>query len=105
MNNIYKQTESILAMYPATRNSDKELTIKVWQTYYSEQLTGGYVKLENILTLPALDSISRFRRMIQAQGKHLPTSEKVVKARRMSVDWWKEVLGYKLPNPNQTSII
>lgn len=85
-----------LEYYPDTRNSDFELTKRVWRNYYDKFLTLGlnaswYVNIDKLKWLPSQDAIKRLRAKIQNQQMlFLPTDEKVAEARRWRSEVWSE---------------
>jgi len=97
---LNKQVERTLEDFPETRNSDIALTIQIWETYYPEYLENGWVKIENLYDLPREDNVKRIRARIQnVEGRLLPTSEAVVKQRRINEDRWRDAMGYALEEP------
>ena len=65
---------------PATRNSDKSLTIAVWIKFYPHLLNDKKsVELVKLFELPSQDAISRVRRKIQEQGLYPPSLEVALK--------------------------
>jgi hypothetical protein len=94
---LMEKVRGVLKDIPETRNSDKLLTVKLWQRYHRELIVEGtnLVALSNILLLPSEDAISRCRREIQHDDKQYPpTSEDVAKARGWNIEEWKRALGY-----------
>lgn len=89
--------EDVLRAIPATRNSDKLLVTQVWALYYRDIIKrpegGGpkYITLEDVLQLPSSDTLTRWRRKLQEDGKY-PPSEQVAKARGWSAEKWREVM-------------
>ena len=87
------KVEKVLSEQAQTRNSDIDLTLWVWYTYYRELLewqeTEGtpekpgkwLVSLTNVRALPSEDKISRIRRKFQELGKY-PATDPAVIARR-----------------------
>lgn len=93
---LEQKVERILTDYPQTRNSDVELTIKIWEVYHG---VGDSVKTRDIFSLPREDNVKRIRARIQNdQHRLLPTSEQVAKQRKWNIQVWRERLGY---NPIQ----
>lgn len=64
---VKKQVEYVLQQYPATRNSDKLLTVKVLQEFYKVK------EIDDILNekIPSLESIRRARQLLQHKGLYL----------------------------------
>ena len=101
------QIELVLANYPETRDSDVELTIRVWKSFYQEFLFNGdqCVYLKDLFELPREDNIKRIRATIQnCEGRYLPTSWEVAKKRGIEENKWRSFIGYPVGNPNQTSM-
>lgn len=94
---LREQVRAILRDQPDTRNSDKLLTVMLWQRHHSDLIQDGtHVYLQDILALPSEDAISRCRRQIQHDDKqYLPTSEAVAAARGWNIEEWKRALGYQ----------
>lgn len=112
---LKKQVEYILETEKETRNSDKLLTIRLWNEFYSDFLARicgyvgtreTYVKLNDILELPTTTSISRLRRQIQNdEHKFVPTTWEIAKHRRMQEDVWRSALGYNVSPEGQLEFI
>lgn len=96
---LTRQVESILRDTPNTRNSDIDLTLWVWYSFYKEHLEWDVnealpdkgrwiVPLGNVRALPSEDRISRTRRKFQEptpiypNGQYPPTDPEVIAARR-----------------------
>lgn len=94
------QVRYCLRVYADTRNSDIELTIRIWKTFYptalSKSATGQfYVALDKLADLPREDNVKRVRAKIQNTEKlYLPTDAKVAKARGWEIHEWRKYLGY-----------
>lgn len=104
LNTLKGQVELTLANYKETRNSDIELTIKVWQSFYEKYLFnhGSCIELKNLFELPREDNIKRIRATIQNyEGRYLPTSWEVAKKRGIEELKWKCFMGYFTGNPKQ----
>ena len=80
----------ILDSKPSTRNCDIKLMIAIWEFYHSELVEDGQVLLQDLHKLPREDHIKRYRAKFNAQGRYLPTEEKVAKARKINEDVWRE---------------
>ena len=95
-----KQVRYCLQVFADTRNSDIELTKRIWIVYYptalSKSATGQfYVALDKLADLPREDNVKRIRAKIQNTEKlYLPTDAKVAKARGWEVTEWRKYLGY-----------
>lgn len=101
-----ERIEYILKFYPATRNSDKELTIEWVKLFYPELIDNingdNYIKLDTIYDLPPLDSPKRIRAYIQNELKMYPPTDPIVaKNRGWQENEWKIALGYYTINENQ----
>jgi len=68
---IEPRVESILAGYPLTRNNDRLLYIKYLQNFHN------VIYIDDIIlpNIPAMESISRIRRKIQAVGKYISSED------------------------------
>lgn len=86
------KVEHILKTQPHTANSDIELTLWVWYSFFQALLEwevvpsmdqGGrwIVPLSNVRKLPSEDKISRIRRKFQEEGLY-PATDPTVIARR-----------------------
>ena len=86
---LKEKVEFILQTRPHTRNSDIELTMWIWYTYFQDFLEwevigedGRWmVPLSSVRRLPSEDRISRFRRKFQETGLY-PATDPAVIARR-----------------------
>lgn len=92
---IHKLTEKVLYCLeknPATRNDDALLTINIIQTYLPDEVMDREGRL--FISARALlrvreDAVKRIRAKIQnEEGRFLPTSEAVRKARKISEEAW-----------------
>ena len=77
-----------LEKHPNTRNSDIGLTLMIWWIFYNDKIKmidgEAYIHLKSLYDIPREDSVKRIRANIQnIEGKFLPTSEAVRKARRI----------------------
>lgn len=90
-----KQVESCLKRFPETRNSDIELTIKVWKEYFPQRIVTrqadgkDYVEVRSLFDLPREDNVKRIRAKFNEFGHYLPTSWEVAKQRRISEGQWR----------------
>lgn len=104
---VKAMVERVLEEIPSTRNSDKELTIQLWQIFFSEHIfyergEKACIRLESIWDLPSQDSIKRVRAEIQNVEKRLiPTDPEVAEARGWLMDDWKKALGYYVEDSGQ----
>jgi hypothetical protein len=82
---IKEQVETVLKLFPEARNSNRKLTIELWRYWFPEKLHRDkedprelWVNLEDVLNLPNQESVGRWRRKFQEEGKYLPTDYRVV---------------------------
>ena len=95
---LTKKVNDTLRDFPETRNSDIELTIRIWKEHCSKKLRSfegaDYVLLSDLFVLPREDNIKRIRAKIQNEdNEYLPTVWKIAQARRIKEDIWREHLG------------
>ena len=90
---LKKQVEKILKNHPETRNSDITLMIAVWQNFYN---IGPSIRTDQLYDLPREDNIKRIRAQFNARGLYRPTDIKIVRARGLNEDKWRELLGYPI---------
>jgi hypothetical protein len=112
---LKKQVELALDNFPGTRNSDVELTLKVWEAFYPEKIWQfevakgrKFIEMKSLFDLPREDNIKRIRAKIQnEEGRYLPTSWEVARKRGIEEDKWRVFMGYPAvnPNPNQQTIL
>lgn len=79
MPKVDKLVEWALREFPETRNSDKELLIRVWN-HLGFHLT--YQQEQKFRDLPSTESIRRVRQRIQAEGKYVAV-DRIRRARKM----------------------
>lgn len=98
--NLKSKVLFCLANYPETRNSDIELTTRIWKQYHSSKLRLGLggevlVSLKDLFELPREDNVKRYRAKIQnEENRYLPTEEKIAKARKINIELWRKAMGY-----------
>lgn len=96
---IKVQVEEVLERNPKARNSDKELAILVWKTFYPNLVQvrdgGSMIFLADLYELPSYDTISRWRRKFQEENRFPPTDEKIAIERGWKTDDWLAALGRK----------
>lgn len=101
--NLYKKVITCLRDYPETRNSDIELTRRIWLVYYRAYLrwfadpldNEALVPLKYLNELPREDNIKRIRAAIQNdEKKFIPTNWKVAQKRKWEEIEWRKALGY-----------
>lgn len=87
------KVEDILCRFPQTRNSDIELTIKIWQIYHGVE---EFINIHRLFDLPREDSVKRMRAKIQnEEHKYLPMNWKIAKKRGIAKHIWEDALGYR----------
>lgn len=92
---LESKVEYVLQNYPNTRNSDIELTIKIWEVYHNVHES---ILVRDLFSLPREDNIKRIRARLQNdQHKYLPTSEAIARKRKMNIQAWRQRLGYTSP--------
>ena len=105
------RVDFILETIPPTRNSDKLLTIHVWQKFHSDLLDVSHdgqrkrvmIPIEKVMDLPSQDGIKRVRADIQNVEKRFPpTDPEIAKERGWLEDEWKKALGYSVGDGGQT---
>jgi hypothetical protein len=104
LDTIEEQVKSILKDFPTARNSDIELTIKIWQRFYSDKLTAdkNHVKLENLFIIAREASIVRLRSKVQNElNLYLPTEWVIAKRRGILQEQWKTALRYYVESNGQ----
>lgn len=85
--NLKDKVEATLKNYPQTRNSDVELTLFLWVTFYQEHLEWQQegerwvVDLKMVSRLPSEDKIARFRRKFQELDMYSATDPVVLERR------------------------
>jgi hypothetical protein len=63
---IANQVEYILMKFPHTRDSDRELVITLWQTYYPTFFyENNWLNIHKFFDLPNHDTITRARRKLK----------------------------------------
>lgn len=95
---------------PETRNSDIELTKRIWLVHHSNLIgsdyKGQFVYLNDLISLPREDNIKRIRAKIQnEEGLFLPTSLEIARRRGINERVWREAMGYPVGNPDQSSLV
>ena len=88
------QVEIILKDYPKTRDSDVTLTIEIWKKFYKAHIkvaSNGElgIYLKSLYSLPKAYDIQRYRAMINAEGRFLPTDSRVRRKRRINEEMWR----------------
>lgn len=91
---IKTQVKQILEQSEAARNSDAVLTIELYRRFYYMQDPVTHAKLIDIMRYCNPYDITRYRKKYNSQGLYLPTSEEVIKARRLKIEDMREDLGY-----------
>lgn len=92
---LRKRVEHILEKFPKTRDDDSLLILTFYEEYYYLTQTFTREKFLAVLGDAAPDDIVRLRRHFQnKEYKYLPSSEEIMRKRRMNIDKCREVLGY-----------
>ncbi len=94
--NLKSRVLHILEHFPYTRDNDTKLILRLYDEYYylTKDLTPR--KLFDVMEYDSPDDIIRWRRHIQNKElKFLPTTEEVMRKRRMNIERCREALGYK----------
>ena len=71
----------VLERKPETRDSDKELAITIWNTYYGINPWAPVCEVLRNECIPSIESIGRVRRKIQEKDETLRGSRKKEQAR------------------------
>ena len=99
---IQDKIEHCLRKYPNTANSDIRLTASVWYEFYNSALSQQdgelAVKLSEMYKLPTCDLVKRYRAKFNAQGKYIPTDQKVFKQRKLNEKYWHEEFSPSSPS-------
>jgi len=90
---IQPRVERILKNYPETRGSDKLLQIKYLNQYQNTNFSQE--QIQALLKAPSLESIRRSRQKIQEAGKYLPSSDVILRRRKLEDKYRVEM---KRPN-------
>lgn len=103
---VKKMVEYCLNNFPETRDSDIELTIRIWNEFFPSRIIVGQsgaqaIRLKDLFDLPREDHVKRIRAKIQnEEGRFLPTTLKIAMQRGIEEVKWKEFMGYpSAPNP------
>ena len=96
---LQTQVEYCLHKYPDTRNSDVELTTRIWREFYSSYLITRpstkqlCVALVSLFEIPREDNVKRIRAKFQNDlGLYLPTSPIVARQRRINEEKWLDYM-------------
>lgn len=103
---LKNMVEDVLKRFPETRNSDIELTIRIWKEYFPSRIFEHRGResahLIDLFDLPREDNIKRIRAVIQnVQGRYLPTVWEVAKKRGMKEQEWRNFI----KNFNQQTLL
>jgi len=98
------QVEHCLKEFPYTRNSDIDLTIKLWRLFYADHIIydpfvanmdDDKIYLKSLFKLPSQEAIKRVRAYWQNTKKMYPPSNwEIAKKRNMLEDDWRVAMGY-----------
>lgn len=103
MQNLKQKILWILSEDEASRNSDIRLTQMIWYKFHNSKLVKlddgtQAVRLRDLFDLPREDNIKRVRAKIQnEEGKFLPTSEEVMKQRKINEWKWRDQMSPSNP--------
>lgn len=82
-----------LEKYPSTRNSDIELTAKIWHDFHNSKIveinSEQYIKINDLFELPREDHVKRIRAKIQNEEKKFLPLEKIAKQRELLREDWR----------------
>lgn len=93
------KVEICLEKFPETRNSDVELTIRVWRVFHKDKLNANFVHLNDLFALPREDTIKRIRAQIQNRDQRfLPTAWEVAKKRKINQEVWERAMAANVPS-------
>lgn len=99
--NLKDKVRRVLSLFPETRNSDIELTIRIWREHFpskivhSEKYNDDFVRLKDLFELPREDNIKRVRAVIQnVENEYLPTSSKIAEQRKINMDTWHKYMAW-----------
>ena len=99
--NLKSRVEYVLEKFPKTRDNDTTLILALYDQYYrlswflQRDPERSRQKLFEIMEYDAPDDIIRWRRHIQNKElKFLPTTEEIMRKRRMNIERCREALGY-----------
>lgn len=95
---LKRKVEYVLISWPETRNSDIELTHRIWKVFHRGDLAQSngktLVYLDAMFKLPREDNVKRIRAKFQNEkGLYLPTSWEVAKKRNINELVWHSVMG------------
>lgn len=83
---LKEKVEVLLRDFPQSRNCDKQLVLKYWENYDNipmgdiNSFKNGFLKSST-----SMESITRARRLLQEEGKYLPTDKTVLGRRRKKI--------------------
>lgn len=80
----------LLNRFPDTRESDISLLIRYWETFNSEKVSNGWVRLQDLYTLPRARTLVRQRARVQNTYKLFQASHEVRRYRGTLSDEEKE---------------
>lgn len=93
--NLKSRVEYILEKYPKARDNDTTLILTLYDEYYYLTQMLSRAKLFQVMEYDAPDDIIRWRRHIQNKElKFLPTTEEIMRKRRMNIERCRAALGY-----------
>ena len=92
---LKSEVQYCLNRWKITRNSDIQLMIKVWLSFYDKKCylaEQSGVSFDDLSMLPQIDVISRARRKFNHKGEYLPTMKKIAEQRRINAKIWQKYM-------------
>lgn len=68
---LEQMISSVMKVNPETRDSDKELSLKIWNVYYGINPWAPVCEVLRNDTIPSMESIGRVRRKVQEKDEAL----------------------------------
>jgi hypothetical protein len=91
LSTFHARVAFILNHYKQTRNSDKTLALKYWETFQKSVYSGGSIAPEQFYELEPVPLITRARQKIQNEFKLFIADEKIQRYRRNNEEVQKEI--------------
>jgi hypothetical protein len=82
LNTLTKRVENILSRDNNAKNSDKWLIYRVLEEISQENGEKLFIPFTLFDEFPSFESITRCRRKLNEEGKHLPTDREVIEKRK-----------------------
>lgn len=90
-NDLKREVEKVLMEKPETRDCDKRLVWNVWENLLCDSATSIYYA--DFLSLPASETITRLRRIIQnTEKRYLPSSLEIALKRKIHEEEWRNYI-------------